>query len=69
VGSHLEGRALALVVDRALLDILVRYGIGLHGIELEVRRGGVKVGRSYVEAVQHLFQIVGCKYCLTRQQN
>jgi len=54
VRGHLEGRSLALVVDRALLYFPVGYRVGGDSVELEVGRGGVEVGRGSVEFAQHL---------------
>ena len=54
MGCHLEGRAFALVVDRALLHVLVVDGVGLDGVELEVGLGGVEIFGRVVEAAQHL---------------
>ena len=59
VGGHLEGFALALVIDRAFLHIGVGNGIGLHGVELEIGGGGVEAGGGDVELVQNSLQVVG----------
>jgi len=58
VRRHLEGRAVPLVVDRALLHVLVEDRVGLNGVELEVGRGGVEAVGRHVQTVQHAFQFL-----------
>jgi len=53
VRRHLEGRALALVVDRAGLHLLVGDRLGGDRVELEVGGGGMEVLRRFVELAQH----------------
>jgi len=52
VRGHLEGRAFALVIDRALLHVLVVDRIGLDGVKLEVGGGRVECLCSFVELAQ-----------------
>jgi len=59
VSGHLEGGALALVVNRSLLHILVGNRVGFDGIKLEFGLGGVEVGRRLVKTAQNLIFIFG----------
>jgi len=64
VRRHLEGLAVALVVDRPLLDIRIRNRVNLFGVEDEVGRGGMEVEGCGVEALEHLCLFIGgCGGC------